>query len=46
MAIAGSIVRPLPIGTVAILGMTATALTGTLTITESLSGSQDTSISG
>lgn len=42
--IVGIIVKPLPMGAVAILGMTATALTGTLTITEALSGFQDTTI--
>ncbi len=36
--IVGIIAKPLPMGAVAVLGMMATALTGTLTIGESLSG--------
>ncbi|UCH61966.1 MAG: anion permease [Fidelibacterota bacterium] len=36
--IVGLIVKPFPMGAVAMLGITATALTGTLTITEALSG--------
>ena len=36
--IVGFVVAPLPIGAVALLGMTVTALTGTLTMRESLSG--------
>ncbi|MGE3268771.1 MAG: anion permease [Chloroflexota bacterium] len=42
--IVGIITRPLPMGAVAILGITASALTGTLTINESLSGFQDSTI--
>src|SRR5690348_10242643 len=42
--IVGIIVKPLPMGAVAMLGMTATALTGTLTIADALSGFQDTTI--
>jgi len=36
--IAGLIAKPLPMGAVAMLGITATTLTGTLSITEALSG--------
>lgn len=36
--IVGLIVKPLPMGAVALIGMMATALTGTLTINETLSG--------
>ncbi len=36
--IVGIIAKPLPMGAVAVLGLTATALTGTLTIKETLSG--------
>jgi len=36
--IVGLITKPLPIGAVAVIGMMATALTGTLTINETLSG--------
>src|SRR5687767_11476656 len=42
--IVGIIVKPLPMGAVAMLGVTATALTGTLTIADALSGFQDTTI--
>ncbi len=36
--IVGIVAKPLPMGAVAVLGVMATALTGTLTIRESLSG--------
>lgn len=36
--IVGLIIKPLPMGAVALIGMMATALTGTLTINETLSG--------
>ena len=36
--IVGIVIKPLPMGAVAILGITATALTGTLSISEALSG--------
>ena len=36
--IVGIVIKPLPMGAVAMLGIIATALTGTLTITEALSG--------
>ena len=36
--IVGIVIKPLPMGAVAILGITATALTGTLTINDALSG--------
>ncbi len=42
--IVGIIAKPLPMGAVAMLGMSATALTGTLTIKESLSGFGNTTI--
>src|SRR6266536_393401 len=42
--IVGIIAKPLPMGAVAMLGVTATALTGTLTIADALSGFQDTTI--
>jgi divalent anion:Na+ symporter, DASS family len=42
--IIGIITKPLPMGAVALLGITATALTGTLTIADALSGFQDTTI--
>ncbi|MCC7366938.1 MAG: anion permease [Chloroflexi bacterium] len=42
--IVGIITKPLPMGAVAILGVTATALTNTLTIADALSGFQDTTI--
>lgn len=42
--IVGIIARPLPMGAVAMLGITLTALTGTLTISESLSGFGNTTI--
>jgi DASS family divalent anion:Na+ symporter len=42
--IAGIIAKPLPMGAIAMLGITATALTGTLTIKESLSGFSNTTI--
>ena len=40
--IVGIIAKPLPMGAVAIIGICATALTGTLTINESLSGFSNT----
>lgn len=42
--IVGLILKPLPMGAVALLGMMATALTGTLTINETLSGFGNTTI--
>jgi divalent anion:Na+ symporter, DASS family len=42
--IVGIIVKPLPMGAVAMLGIAASALTGTLTIADALSGFQDTTI--
>jgi len=42
--IAGIIAKPLPMGAVAMLGITATAVTGTLTIQEALSGFGNTTI--
>jgi divalent anion:Na+ symporter, DASS family len=42
--IVGIIVKPLPMDAVALFGVTATAVTGTLTIAEALSGFQDTTI--
>ena len=42
--IVGIITKPLPMGAVAILGITAAAVTGTLTIAEALSGFQDATI--
>jgi divalent anion:Na+ symporter, DASS family len=42
--IVGLITKPLPIGAVAIFGMTLTALTGTLTIQQTLSGFGNTTI--
>ncbi|MGD8190941.1 anion permease [Brevibacillus ginsengisoli] len=42
--IVGFITKPLPMGAVAILGITATTLTGTLALKDSLSGFADTTI--
>ena len=42
--IVGIISKPLPMGAIAIIGLTATALTGTLTINEALSGFSNTTI--
>ena len=42
--IVGIIAKPLPMGAVAMLGITATALTGTLSINDSLSGFSNTTI--
>ncbi len=42
--IVGIITKPLPMGAVAILGVTATALTGTLTINQALTGFSDGTI--
>ncbi len=42
--IVGIISKPLPMGAVAIIGLTATALTGTLTINEALSGFSNSTI--
>jgi DASS family divalent anion:Na+ symporter len=42
--IVGIIAKPLPMGAMAMLGITATALTSTLTITEALSGFGNTTI--
>lgn len=42
--IVGIITKPLPMGAVAMLGMTATAVTGTLVIADTLSGFQDATI--
>jgi divalent anion:Na+ symporter, DASS family len=42
--IVGIIIKPLPMGAVAIIGIVATALTGTLSISQSLSGFGNTTI--
>ncbi|MCG8538997.1 MAG: anion permease [Clostridia bacterium] len=42
--IAGFILKPMPMGSIAILAITLTALTGTLTIKEALSGFSNTTI--
>jgi len=42
--IAGIISKPLPMGAIAIIGLTATVLTGTLTINEALSGFSNSTI--
>lgn len=42
--IAGLVLKPMPMGSVAILSLTATVLTQTLTIDQALSGFQNTTI--